>query len=94
MNYNSFGEEEAKIIGDNHEGDWTVKTLDIDMDLQNNALGRKVAQTCGCSGIALRDAVLKAIKDGRGKRLSKGTTGDKEAQLFPTSSATTFCNDN
>ncbi|TDE11973.1 DUF6973 domain-containing protein [Dyadobacter psychrotolerans] len=94
MNYNSFGEEEAKIIGDNHEGDWTVKTLDIDMDLQNNALGRKVAQTCGCSGIALRDAVLKAIKDGRGKRNSIGVTGKKEERLISTSSATTFCNDN
>ncbi|TDE11975.1 DUF6973 domain-containing protein [Dyadobacter psychrotolerans] len=92
MNYNSFGEEEAKIIGDNHEGDWTVKTLDIDMDLQNNALGRKVAQTCGCSGIALRDAVLKAIKDGRGKRrfVSPDTQLNK---LINTNNATSFCND-
>jgi hypothetical protein len=93
LNYNSFGESEARVIGENHEGDWKVKTLDIDMDLQNNELGIKIAQTCGCAGSKLKEEVLKAIRAGRGQRNSIGSRGVRLERLVSTSNATSFCDD-
>lgn len=93
LNTRSFDSSEAKIIGDNHESQ-DMNSLDAKMDLWNNDLGRKVAETCGCSGSALRQKVLEAIYNKQGKRLSIGTSGVKKESLIQTSSATSFCNDN
>ncbi|MDF7821293.1 hypothetical protein P1X15_26960 [Runella sp. MFBS21] len=93
LNFRSFGSSEAKIIGDNHESE-DMFSLDAQMDLWNNQLGRKVAETCGCGGVLLRQKVLEAIYNKQGKRLSIGTSGVKKGSLIPTSSATSFCNDN
>lgn len=94
LNQRSFGSEVAQTISDNHEGDVTSTHVDVRMDLWNNQLGRKVAETCGCDGALLRQKVAQAIDQGLGRRRSVGiTTSDADITLFPTNSATTFCND-
>lgn len=92
LNTLSFDSDEAKIIGDNHESE-DMANPDTQMDLWNNQLGRKVAETCGCDGSALRQKVLEAIQQGLGKRRRLGTNPTPLEQLTPTNSATNFCND-
>jgi hypothetical protein len=92
LNQRSFGSEEAKTIGDNHEVDETSPDLDVQMDVWNNALGRKVAETCGCNGLQLEQAVSQAIGMGLGKRRQMGATNDPVNFLINTSSAATLCN--
>lgn len=89
----SFGSEVAQTLGDNHEGDVTSTNPDVQMDLWNNQLGRNVAERCGCNLENLKNEVLKAIGRGEGRRKNIGKTISQGNNLFPTNSATTFCND-
>lgn len=93
LNTLSFGSSEAKIIGDNHESE-DMTSLNAQMDLWNNDLGRKVAETCGCSGSQLRLQVLLAIQQGLGRRIQKGVGTPPSAHLILTNSAPDVCNEN
>lgn len=94
LNERSFGNEVAQTIGDNHEGDVTSNDPNVQMDVFNNQLGRKVGEHCGCSGSDLIEAVENAIKAGLGKRRLIGTDMSQSSQnLFSTSSSSSLCND-
>lgn len=93
LNVRSFDSEVAQTIGDNHEIDETSTDPDTQMDVFNNQLGRKVAETCGCDGAQLRQQVQQAIYNELGKRRRIGLDNEPTTTLISTSSATTFCND-
>lgn len=54
----------------------------------------KVAETCGCSGSALRQKVLEAIGNGQGRRILKAVGTPPSDHLIVTSSAPNLCYEN
>ena len=81
-NANDCGVSYAKQFADAHEKDSPNPYLENQMDLFNNALGRKIGSKSysGNSSqvsYAIRQAVLKAIKNGEGRRFVGSDIGTK-----------------